>query len=173
MTAQQRSASTIDSASKVLPATNVISLPTAKPKRVQLHSFTKASVGKMICPTGKAEELFWDGSCGGFGLRALASGRRTWIYQYRNEYGQTRRMVLGDVSAVPLEDATSSSPTGCQSYSRRGPFSGTQGAAGCGERAHAHRGVPATRSGPTTTAILRRNGAPPPQARRPPSSQTG
>ena len=106
MTLQQRSASTIDSASGVLPEPNVIALPAAaKPNRPKHRTFTKASISKMHCPAGKAEELFWDGSCRGFGLRALASGRRTWIYQYRNEHKRTRRMVLGDVSAVPLEAA--------------------------------------------------------------------
>ena len=38
-------------------------------------------------------------------MRALRSGRRSWIYQYRDEHGRTRRMVLGDVSAVSLEAA--------------------------------------------------------------------
>ena len=59
----------------------------------------------MSCPPGKKEEWFWDASCHGFGLRALPSGHRTWIYQYRNEHKRTRRMVLGDVSAVPLDAA--------------------------------------------------------------------
>jgi integrase len=59
----------------------------------------------MHCPTGKQETLFWDASCRGFGLRALASGRRTWIYQYRDEHKRTRRIALGDVSAVTLEAA--------------------------------------------------------------------
>jgi integrase len=59
----------------------------------------------MHCPQGQSEAFFWDPSCGGFGIRALRSGRRTWIYQYRNEHGRTRRIALGDVSAVNLDDA--------------------------------------------------------------------
>jgi integrase len=38
-------------------------------------------------------------------MRALKSRRRSWIFQYRDEYGKTRRIALGDVSAVELEDA--------------------------------------------------------------------
>src|SRR5262249_2114610 len=52
-----------------------------------------------------SEKLFWDASCPGFGLRALESGRRSWIYQYRDEYRRTRRLVLGDVSTVSLDAA--------------------------------------------------------------------
>ena len=44
-------------------------------------------------------------SCHGFGLRALKSGRRSWIYQYRDEHRRTRRIVLGDVSTVSLDAA--------------------------------------------------------------------
>jgi integrase len=62
----------------------------------------------MRCPPGQAETFFWDASCRGFGMRALSSGRRSWIYQYRDAHGQTRRMVLGDVSAVSIEAARSS-----------------------------------------------------------------
>jgi Arm DNA-binding domain len=77
------------------------------PKRTaqQPKSFTKISVSKMHCPKGKPEALFWDASCRGFGLRALGSGRRTWIYQYRDEHKRTRRIALGDVSAVALDAA--------------------------------------------------------------------
>jgi integrase len=59
----------------------------------------------MRCPKDKGEALFWDASCRGFGLRALSSGRRTWIYQYRDEHKRTRRIALGDVSAVGLDAA--------------------------------------------------------------------
>ena len=105
MKVHQRSASTLDSASTPLPNSNVITLPMAKPTRTLPRPFTKASVSKMYCPPGKSEEWFWDASCRGFGLRALPSGHRTWIYQYRNEHKRTRRMALGDVSAVSLEAA--------------------------------------------------------------------
>src|SRR5262245_13497335 len=105
MTDQQQSASTPSFASTVLPRANVIVLPTSKRIEPSRGAFTRISITKMRCRAGKQEELFWDKSCGGFGLRALASGRRTWIYQYRDEHKRTRRIALGDVSAVTLDAA--------------------------------------------------------------------
>jgi Arm DNA-binding domain len=105
MTVQEPSASSVRLASTALPDSNVIPLPQPKPERTLRRPFTKTSVSKMCCPAGKREALFWDASCRGFGLRALPSGHRTWIYQYRNEHKRTRRIALGDVTAVPLEAA--------------------------------------------------------------------
>lgn len=105
MIVQKQSAFTPSFASKMLPSENVIVLPTAKRLAAPRGAFTKAGITKMRCPAGKQEELFWDKSCRGFGLRALASGRRTWIYQYRDEHRRTRRIALGDVSAVDLDAA--------------------------------------------------------------------
>jgi hypothetical protein len=95
----------ISFASSTLPSADVIVLPTAKRNASGRGAFTKVSIGKMHCPAGKQEALFWDPNFRGFGLRALASGRRTWIYQYRDESKRTRRIALGDVSAVSLDAA--------------------------------------------------------------------
>ena len=105
MTSQKQSASTPSFASTALPSADVIVLPTAKRNAPRPSVFTKVGVGKLRCPGGKAEALFWDASCRGFGLRALASGHRTWIYQYRDEHKRTRRIALGAVSAVTLDAA--------------------------------------------------------------------
>jgi hypothetical protein len=105
MISQKQSASTPSFASTMLPSGNVIVLPTAKRVAPPRGTFTKTAIAKMRCPPGKDEQLFWDRSCGGFGLRALASGRRTRIYQYRDEHMRTRRIALGDVSAVTLDAA--------------------------------------------------------------------
>jgi integrase len=101
----EHSASAPSSASILLPEPEVIPLPTAKRNRTSASTFTKATVRKMQCSPEQQERLFWDAALRGFGLRALRSGRRSWIYQYRDEHGRTRRMVLGDVSAVSLERA--------------------------------------------------------------------
>jgi integrase len=88
----------------VLPDAQVIALPIRqKPRRA--GAFSKNSIARMQCPKGKQEALYWDAACRGFGLRALASGRRSWIFQYRDEHNRTRRMALGDVSAVSLSAA--------------------------------------------------------------------
>src|SRR5262245_15607602 len=92
-------------ASTVLPSAEVIQLATARPSTRVAGGFTRASISKMHCPPGKSEALFWDTVCRGFGIRALKSGRRSWIYQYRDEHKRTRRIAIGDVSAVSLDTA--------------------------------------------------------------------
>ena len=72
------------------------------------------------------EKLFWDPNCRGFGLRTLASGRRTWIFQYRDAHGKTRRLALGDASAVALDAA--------RTAARRHAAAVTQGANPSAER---------------------------------------
>ena len=89
-----------------VPSGEVIPLPQSNGRRaVAPGAFTKASIARMRCPPGKREAFFWDASCGGFGMRTLNSGRRSWIFQYRDEHKRTRRIALGDVSAVSLEAA--------------------------------------------------------------------
>ena len=83
----------------------MISLRCGKRKCAEPGTFTKVTVRGMRCPPGQPEAFFWDRSCRGFGMRALRSGRRTWIYQYRDAHGRTRRIALGDVSAVTLDAA--------------------------------------------------------------------
>jgi integrase len=133
MTGQKQSASMLPLASKMLPPADVIVLPTSRRDTPPLGTFTKNSIGKMHCRPGKRETLFWDASCQGFGLRALSSGRRTWIYQYRDEHKRTRRIALGDVSAVGLDAA--------RQAARRHAASVTQGANPSAER-KAKRGAP-------------------------------
>jgi hypothetical protein len=104
------SASTVLPSAKVsteLSSAEVIRLPTGNRKRAATRTvgFTKTNVAKMRCASGEKEEFFWDASCRGFGMRALSSGRRSWIFQYRDEHKRTRRIALGDVSAVSLEAA--------------------------------------------------------------------
>ena len=105
MARHEQSASTAGPASILLPRANVIPLPVIRRGRSKAWAFTKAAVRQMQCPPGQTEKLFWDTTCRGFGLRALKSGRRSWVFQYRDEHGRTRRIALGDVSAVDLEDA--------------------------------------------------------------------
>src|SRR5262245_36614604 len=105
MSRHEQSAAASALASTVLPSAEVIHLPTARPSTRVATGFTRASISKMHCPPGKSEALFWDTACRGFGLRALKSGRRSWIYQYRYEHKRTRRIAIGDVSAVSLDTA--------------------------------------------------------------------
>ena len=57
-----------------------------------------------IIPSEK-ETFVWDTEVPGFGLRVWPSGKRVFVYQYRNAYGQTRRPALGKFGAVTVEQA--------------------------------------------------------------------
>jgi len=106
MSRHESSASHAGSASILLPTAEVIPSPAAKRRRgTERNAFTKATIRKMQCPPGRTEQFFWDASSRGLGIRALISGRRTWIFQYRDQHGRTRRIALGDVSLVSLDDA--------------------------------------------------------------------
>ena len=60
---------------------------------------TPASVSALKLDTGVTDAIFFDTDVPGFGVRVRASGARTWIYQYKIG-GRTRRLVLGQVSAI-------------------------------------------------------------------------
>jgi integrase len=51
--------------------------------------------------TGKDRSIYWDMGLEGFGLMVLASGRRSYVVQYRNAKGMSRRMTLRSVLKLP------------------------------------------------------------------------
>ena len=53
----------------------------------------------------KGESKTWDTELKGFGFRVRASGHRSWIIQYRNDSGRTRRYSLGDYGTLTPEEA--------------------------------------------------------------------
>jgi integrase len=60
---------------------------------------TAATIGGLKLDTGVADKIVFDADVPGFGIRIRASGARTWVYQYKIG-GRTRRLVLGQVSAI-------------------------------------------------------------------------
>jgi integrase len=93
----------LPTASDVLPkSAKVIPLPRpAKARQKAIHTrITKATVGKLACPPGQKEAFYWDGEISGLGLRVYPSGRKTWVLQYRDAGGRTRRHPIGQASAI-------------------------------------------------------------------------
>ena len=60
---------------------------------------TAATIDGLKLDTGVADKIVFDADVPGFGIRIRASGARTWVYQYKIG-GRTRRLVLGQVSAI-------------------------------------------------------------------------
>lgn len=57
-----------------------------------------------LTPTDQ-EIVVWDDSLPGFGLRAKPSGAKTFIIQYRNRAGRSRRLSIGKLGKVTLDQA--------------------------------------------------------------------
>lgn len=58
---------------------------------------TPSFVLKAAAEPGKDRSIYWDTGMEGFGLMVLASGRRSYVVQYRNAAGRSRRMTLKSV----------------------------------------------------------------------------
>lgn len=69
-----------------------------------MAKLTKRAVGSLEVPkTGQT--FLWDGELRGFGVRAIPSGLKTFIFQYRNAAGRSRRLKLGRLGAITVEQA--------------------------------------------------------------------
>jgi integrase len=68
-----------------------------------LPRLTKSIVDR--AKAGSRDLFIWDDSLAGFGLRVKASGVRSYICQYRNSYGRSRRLTLGQHGRITLEQA--------------------------------------------------------------------
>jgi integrase len=56
-------------------------------------------------PPESGQTFLWDGEIRGFGLRVVPSGLKTFIVQYRNLEGRTRRMMIGRYGIMTVEQA--------------------------------------------------------------------
>jgi integrase len=68
-----------------------------------MTKITKRAVDA-IRPSGK-EAFLWDDETPGFGLRAKLSGAKSFIVQYRNVQGRSRRLTLGRYGVLTVEEA--------------------------------------------------------------------
>ena len=60
---------------------------------------------KALDPPEAGQTFAWDGELRGFGVRALPSGLKTFILQYRNREGRSRRIMLGRFGVLTVEQA--------------------------------------------------------------------
>jgi integrase len=69
-----------------------------------MSKLTKRAVDALETP--KQGQIFlWDSELRGFGVRALPSGLKTFVLQYRNAEGRSRRMVIGRYGVLTVEQA--------------------------------------------------------------------
>ena len=56
-------------------------------------------------PPEERELFLWDSKLTGFGLRLTRSGRKSYVIQYRNAFGRSRRMTLGTTKVLTPDAA--------------------------------------------------------------------
>jgi integrase len=69
-----------------------------------MRKLTKRAVDALETPK-KGQTFLWDGELRGFGVRAIPSGLKTFVLQYRNAEGRSRRIVLGRYGVLTVEQA--------------------------------------------------------------------
>lgn len=76
-----------------------------------MPKLTKRVVDKLKPNTNGKDLFVWDtgdGSLKGFGVRVKASGVASYLVQYRNKEGRTRRMAIGKINVLTPEEARKS-----------------------------------------------------------------
>src|SRR5664279_1435122 len=69
-----------------------------------MSKLTKRAVDALM-PPEKGQTFLWDSELRGFGVRAIPSGLKTFIFQYRNAEGRSRRIVVGRYGVLTVEQA--------------------------------------------------------------------
>src|SRR5205823_1048170 len=86
-------------------------LPWRFHRRANPMKFTRATVAAAVLPQGKTDCIFWHDKVTGFGLRVRLGGddriHKSYILQYRIAGRRTRRLGLGKVGEISLDQAVS------------------------------------------------------------------
>jgi integrase len=69
-----------------------------------MSKLTKRAVDALETPK-RGQTFLWDGELRGFGVRAILSGLKTFVLQYRNAEGRSRRIVIGRYGVLTVEQA--------------------------------------------------------------------
>lgn len=69
-----------------------------------MAKLTKRAVEALPRPA-EGQDFLWDSELRGFGVRVVPSGLKTFILQYRNAQGRSRRMKLGRFGIMTVEEA--------------------------------------------------------------------
>jgi integrase len=67
---------------------------------------SKRTVDALACQNDKTKEVLWDDALSGFGVKALPTGAKTYIVQYR-QHGRSRTLRLGDHGRLTPDEARS------------------------------------------------------------------
>src|SRR5690606_4199637 len=79
---------------------------TAHFERRTRMSLTKRKVDALrYNPRGPAQQVLWDGTLPGFGVRVYESDRKSFVLAYRTRDGRARLMTLGKVGVLTVDQA--------------------------------------------------------------------
>jgi len=70
-----------------------------------MPKLTKRFVDTAQALSDGSDAVFWDDAVTGFGLRVKASGAMSWLVQYRNAHGVSRRLTLGRAGVMTPDQA--------------------------------------------------------------------
>ena len=124
-----------------------------------MPKITKRVVDALRPDRGGKEFFRWDagdGALKGFGIRMKQSGAASYLVQYRNKEGRTRRLVIGKVGTLTPDEARDSGGDALKAAAKgRRPFGRSSCRAGCHHSFRSVRLIPCGRQEPHQGIHLR------------------